>query len=183
MARLFGANRLREAARKLSTEDLRTKMEIVKRWHKDYHYGSLLRDKETSREQQFNQHFFIQILGYEEKPEKTYSFEPKASALGGQLPDAILGYDLGGKRRIVAVVELKGASADLDRPQRRESNLSPVQQAFKYKPLYRNCPFVIVSNFFEFRLYGDNQLDFESWTLDGKHSAPIVGMLDHRSAG
>jgi hypothetical protein len=166
MAKLFGTNRLRETATKLATEGLQTKIEIVRRWHLDYYHGSLLRDKETSREQQYNQHFFMQILRYEEKPSRPYSFEPKASTVTGQLPDAVLGYDLGGIKHVSAVVELKGASTDLDRPQRRESNLSPVQQAFKYKPLYRNCPFVIVSNFFEFRLYCDNQLDYESWTLD-----------------
>jgi hypothetical protein len=41
-----------------------------------------------------------------------------------------------------------------------------VQQGFKYRPQYRGCEFVIVSNFYEFRLYNDNQLDYETWTLD-----------------
>src|SRR5690606_20335326 len=86
----------------------------------------------------------------------------------GQLPDAVLSYtdteqDI---KNIAAVVELKGASIDLDRPQQREGNFSPVQQGFKYKAQYRNCPFVIVSNFWEFRLYRDNLLDYEVWTLD-----------------
>ena len=46
------------------------------------------------------------------------------------------------------------------------ADLTPAQQAFKYKPLYPSCPFVVLSNFYEFRLYNNNQLDFERWTLD-----------------
>lgn len=82
------------------------------------------------------------------------------------MPDAVVGYTDKDTSNIAAVIELKGASIALDRPQRREGNISPVQQGFKYKIQYRNCPFVIISNFWEFRLYHDNQLDYEVWTLD-----------------
>lgn len=168
MASLFGKNKLRDIAQKLDTATLDDKISIVKTWHEDYHNGSLKKDKETSREQAYNQDFFIKILGYKEKPAVPYSLEPKATTDKGQLPDAVLSHtdtsnDI---KHIAAVVELKGASIELDRPQRREGNMSPVQQGFKYKTQYRNCPFVIVSNFWEFRLYHDNQLDYELWTLD-----------------
>lgn len=168
MAKLFGKNALEARARLIRTEDVQDKIELVKSWQMDYHSGSLLTDKETSREQQFNQDFFVKILGYKEKPASPFSLEPKASASGGQLPDAVLSYtDVNaGTQHVAAVVELKGAKIDLDRPQRREGNLSPVQQGFKYQRLYRDCPFVIVSNFWEFRLYNDTILDFERWTLD-----------------
>lgn len=168
MASLFGKNQLRELAQKISTEDIQPFLEIVRQWHNDYHNGSLKQDKETSREQEYNHAFFKTILGYKEKPSVPYSFEPKATTDKGQLPDAIIGYidpaeDI---KNIAAVVELKGAGIDLDRPQRREGNMSPVQQGFKYKTQYRSVPFVIISNFWEFRLYHDNMLDYESWTLD-----------------
>ena len=168
MASLFGKNKLREIATKLQTSDLEEKIALVKTWHNDYHKGSLKLDKETSREQAYNQDFFIKILGYREKPAVPYSFEPKATTDKGQLPDAVLSYTDVTKdiKNIAAAVELKGASIDLDRPQRREGNMSPVQQGFKYKTQYRNCPFVVVSNFWELRLYHDNQLDYELWTLD-----------------
>lgn len=168
MASLFGKNKLTDIASKLDTSSLKAKIAIVKTWQQDFHNGSLKKDKETSREQAYNRDFFMKVLGYEEKPASPYSFEPKATTEKGQLPDAVVGYTDTNKSivNIAAVVELKGAGIELDRPQRREGNMSPVQQGFKYKTQYRNCPFVIVSNFWEFRLYHDNLLDYESWTLD-----------------
>lgn len=168
MANLFGKNKLKDAASKIDIHLLEQELDIVRTWHEDYHNGTLKRDKETSREQAYNQDFFIKILGYAEKPNALYSFEPKATTEKGQLPDAVIGYNdtTNNISNIKAVVELKGASIDLDRPQRREGNMSPVQQGFKYKIQYRNCPFVLISNFWELRLYHDNQLDYEAWTLD-----------------
>jgi len=163
MAGLFGKNKLKSMAQKVATDDVMPFIEIVKTWHNDYHQGTLKTDKETSREQSYNRDFFITILGYAEKPANPWSFEPKATTEKGQLPDAVISYN---GENISAVVELKGASIPLDRPQQREGNMSPVQQGFKYKTQYRRCPFVIVSNFYEFRLYQDNQLDYEVWTLD-----------------
>ncbi len=163
MASLFGKNRLREIASKVSDDQIASFIEIAKKWHNDYHHGTLKFDKETSREQQYNRDFFLNILGYREKPATVYCFEPKATTQKGQLPDAVISYN---GKNVSAVIELKSASTPLDRPQRREGNMSPVQQGFKYKTQYRNCPFVIVSNFYEFRLYHDNLLDYEAWTLD-----------------
>lgn len=168
MASLFGKNKLRELAQRISIDDIQDKLEIIRAWQTDYHEGSLKKDKETSREQAYNQDVFIKVLGYKQKPASPFSFEPKATTLKSQLPDAVLSSTdvAAGTANIAAVVELKGASIALDRPQQREGNMSPVQQAFKYKTQYRKCPFVIVSNFYEIRLYHDNQLDFEKWTLD-----------------
>lgn len=168
VANLFGRQRLLQAARKIETDAVADALKVVQQWHADYHQGTLKADKETSREQAYNQDFFIKVLGYREKPAAPYTFEPKATTELNQLPDAILTYGdpLGGTSNVAAVVELKAASVPLDRPQRRAGNLSPVQQGFKYKPQYRSCPFVIVSNFYELRLYNDTQLDYERWTLD-----------------
>ena len=168
MANLFGKNKLKSVAQAIDTDDVIAFIDIVKKWHHDYHQGTLKQDKETSREQEYNQNFFKDILGYKEKPSTPFNFEPKATTEKGQLPDAVVGYTdkTNDIKNISAVVELKGAAIDLDRPQQREGNMSPVQQAFKYKTQYRNCPFVVVSNFWEFRLYRDNLLDYEAWTLD-----------------
>lgn len=166
VASLFGVNKLREVAQKINTDQIQAELAVVRTWHADYHTGTLKKDKETSREQAYNQDFFMKILGYKEKPASPYTFEPKATTDKRQLPDAVLCYASASVKNIAAVVELKDASTLLDRPQQREGNMSPVQQGFKYKTQYRVCPFVVVSNFFEFRLYNDNQLDYERWTLD-----------------
>jgi hypothetical protein len=81
------------------------------------------------------------------------------------MPDATLGYFNKDNKRVVAVVEIKDANTSLDKSQYREGNLSPIQQAFKYKPQYKECGFVIATNFFELRLFRDNQLDYEKFTL------------------
>jgi len=64
------------------------------------------------------------------------------------------------------IVELKDAKTSLDKPQQRAGNLTPVQQAFKYKPYFRECDFIIVSNFIETRIYIDSYYDYESFTLE-----------------
>lgn len=107
MANLFGKNKLREIMSKLQTSELEDNITLVKTWRNDYHNGSLKLDKETSREQAYNQDFFIKILGYKEKPAVPYSFKPKATTDKGQLPDAGLSHtditqDL---KNIAAVVE------------------------------------------------------------------------------
>ena len=164
MATLFSKSRLKTLAQNVSTADILPFLQILRPWQEDYHHGSLKHDKETSREQAYNNDVFVRILGYAQKPNNPFTFEPKASpTIKGQLPDAVISYN---GENVFAVVELKGAAIELDRPQQREGNMSPVQQAFKYKIQYRHCPFVIVSNFYEFRLYQDNQLDYEQWTLD-----------------
>lgn len=168
MASLFGEFQLRELAANLQIPDLADKIQILNTWHNDYHNGTLKTDNETSREQAYNRDIFGKVLGYIDKPASPFTFEPKSSTDTGQIPDARIGWfdSAASSERTIAVVELKGASISLDRPQKNHGNLSPVQQGFKYRPQYRGCEFVIVSNFFEFRLYNDNQLDYEVWTLD-----------------
>lgn len=171
MANIFPVQKLKNLASQLEYAELEQKIAIVSRWLDDYNTGTLKTDKETSREQAYNQDIFIKVLGYEEKPSNPYSFEPKPSTSKGELPDAIVGHLTQSAftfadQKVSAVVELKGTSVALDKPQKREGNMSPVQQGFKYKPKYKYCPFVIVSNFYEFRLYQDNQLDYEVWTLE-----------------
>ncbi|MDZ8202082.1 DNA methyltransferase [Microbacterium sp. SSW1-59] len=168
MASLFGEFQLRELAADLQIPDLAVKIETLRAWQNDYHNGTLKADNETSREQAYNRDMFGVVLGYVDKPASPFTFEAKSSTDTGQIPDARIGWfdSAAQMQRTVAVVELKGASISLDRPQKNHGNLSPVQQGFKYRPQYRGCEFVIVSNFYEFRLYNDNQLDYEAWTLD-----------------
>lgn len=73
--------------------------------------------------------------------------------------DGALGYFwmFGSERKadVRAVIELKDARTDLDKPQNRfHDKRSPVEQAFSYVPKAGgNCRWVLVSNFLEIRLY------------------------------
>lgn len=168
MAGLFGKTKLRAEAQKIETDQVMGHIDLVRTWQHDFHHGSLKADNETSREQQYNHDFFVSILGYRQAPTVPTTFEPKATTSGKQFPDAILKYadPVHDINNVFGVVELKGAAIPLDKPQQRAGNMTPVQQAFKYKYQYPTSPFVVVSNFWEFRLYNNNQLVYESWTLD-----------------
>ncbi|MFI8696751.1 Eco57I restriction-modification methylase domain-containing protein [Dietzia maris] len=165
MASLFGRNALKARAEAITTDEVRDRIAILESWLQDYETGTLKTDTETSRQGQYIEDIFGKVLGYRLKPASPYTFEPQVKTSNNDFPDGVMRYN--DSEIVSAVVELKGASANLDRPQRGPAygNLSPVQQAFKYKPAYSVCPFVIVSNFYEFRLYNDNQLDYEVWTL------------------
>lgn len=166
MAQLFKNKTLKAELKDYLVPDFDKKLAIVQSWHEAYKNGSLHSKTETQCEQAFNQSFFMEILGYKSFPNEIYTIDPKASTeIGGQKPDAILGYFNGETKHVVAVVEIKDVNTSLIKSQQREGNLSPIQQAFKYKPQFKDCSFVIATNFFELRLHRDNQLDFEKFTL------------------
>lgn len=168
MAGLF-KNRIikKEKAGVFGISDLDKKLAMVKTWHAAYHDGTLKQKTEQQCEQAFNQDFFVNILGYKTFPGDVYTIDHKATTdASAQKPDAALGYFTGPTRRTIAVVEIKDANTQLDRSQKREGNLSPIQQAFKYKPQFKDCEFVIATNFYETRLFKGNQLDYERFTLD-----------------
>ncbi len=167
MASIFKNSKIKENLERFEVPDLKDKIKLVKEWYDYYHKGTLKQEKEISVAPRYSQ-FLIDLLGYKGKPADGYTLEsePTTEDKGGQRPDLLLGYLSGEDRNISAVVELKGAGIALDRPQQREGNMSPIQQAFKYKTQYSSCPFVIASNFYEIRLFQDNQLDYEIWNLD-----------------
>lgn len=167
MAHLFKNKKIREELESYEIPDLEGKIAKVKAWHDSYNNKSLHTKTESQCEQAFNQHFFIEILGYVSFPNETYTIDPKGTAdASSQKADAVLGYFSEDKKRVTAVVEIKDVNTSLERSQQRAGNMSPIQQAFKYKPQYKGCAFVIATNFFEIRLFRDDQLDFESFTLE-----------------
>ena len=168
MAGLFKNKIIREKVERYEIPDFEQKIALVKQWSDAYKNDELQKKNETQCEQAFNQDFFIHILGYSAFPKENYTIQPKdnVESGGGQMPDATLGYFNKENKRVVAVVEIKDANTSLDKSQYREGSLSPIQQAFKYKPQYKECGFVIATNFFELRLFRDNQLDYEKFTLN-----------------
>ncbi len=167
MAKLFKDKVIKKNLENFPILNFEAKLEIVQKWLAAYRSKALHQKTETQCEQAFNQSFFVELLDYSTFPNEIYTLEPKGrTEATGQKPDAVLGYFSAEKTRTVAVVEIKDVNTPLDRSQKREGNLSPVQQAFKYKPQYKECDFVIATNFFEIRLHKDTQLDYELFTLE-----------------
>lgn len=163
MAHLFKKNIVKEKLENFEIPNFEEKLEIVKKWNKYYHNGTLKNDKEISVAPDWTKDFLWNILDYSWKSEEEHTYAVEYTVLW-QRPDFVLGYF--DKEENLVVWELKDAKTSLDAPQKREWSITPVQQAFKYKWWLRNTAFVIVSNFYETRLYNDNHLDFEVWTLD-----------------
>lgn len=168
MATIFKRTAVKNKIDSTEFDNFEEKLEILKSWYEAYQSGSLQKKTESQCEQAFNNDIFKKILGYSEYPSQPHTIIPKLSPeKGGQTADAVLGWFNEEKKNVVAVVEIKDANTPLERSQRREGSLTPIQQAFKYKPLFKNCRFVIATNFFEIRLFQDTQLDYEKFTLKG----------------
>lgn len=147
------------------------KIAVLNQWVSAINNGSLKKKTESECEQAFNNDIFHKVLGYTFYPNDTYTLEAKGgNEISGQKADATLGYfDANDTEKNVSLVqvavEIKDANTSLTKSQRREGNLSPIQQWFKYKPQYNNCKWVIVTNFVEIRFFKDTQLDYEVWQL------------------
>ncbi len=166
MANIFKRSTVKQKIAELKVPDFDKKLAIIQQWHNAYLDGSLLNKTEGQCEQAFNDDIFKKVLGYTEYPSQPHTIIPQLSPdKGGQRADAGLGWFDGKKQRVFAVVEIKDVNKPLERSQQREGNLTPIQQAFKYKPLFKDCRFVIATNFYEIRLFQDNQLDYEQFTL------------------
>ncbi len=166
MAHIFKRSIIKQKVAELRIVDFDKKLAIIESWHKAYQDKSLYKKSEGQCEQAFNDDVFKKILGYTEYPSQPHTIIPQLSPeKGGQRADAGLGWFDGKRQRVFAVVEIKDVNKSLDRSQQREGNLTPIQQAFKYKPLFKDCRFVIATNFYEIRLFQDNQLDYEQFTL------------------
>ncbi|MDD2565212.1 MAG: TaqI-like C-terminal specificity domain-containing protein [Candidatus Gracilibacteria bacterium] len=172
MAKLFKDNVIKEKLLNFEIPDFEKKIEILESWNNLYKQGKLHEKKETSIQGEFASHILGSVLGYKDFVENNEQWnrqnEP-GNPTGGQSSDFGLGYFKSSKdfsqNLIKVVVEVKDTKTSLDKPQQRAGNLTPVQQAFKYKPYFNECDFIIVSNFYETRLYIDSYYDYESFTL------------------
>lgn len=113
--------------------------------------------KEEEVKSRFVITFFGDILGFpSDSPDKWLLREEKKVSVGGRKADAALGFFYKDKQNDIArcVIEIKDATTELDKPQKRESNETPVEQAFSYVPgMKGECRWVIVSNIKEIRFY------------------------------
>jgi hypothetical protein len=127
--------------------------EILKRWA-DLQQQGHLQQKETALDADFLREVFGDALGYKtatQSPEK-YQQQRNFYVPGVGTADGALGdFSPDAATDPVAVIELKGASADLDHD--RFNGRTAVQQCWDYLNALPGCPWGIVSNFVTFRLY------------------------------
>jgi REP element-mobilizing transposase RayT len=167
MAQLFKKNILIEKLENFEIPNFEGRIETLKKWYNLCQNETLKNKKEEELEWPFWDDLFWKVLDYNSITENEIynrKFQPKVPEWW-QKADIGLWF-FGSENEIMKVIiELKDSNTSLDKPQQRAWNLTPVQQAFKYKPYFKECDFVIVSNFYETRLYIDNYYDFEVWTL------------------
>ncbi|NVP17558.1 Eco57I restriction-modification methylase domain-containing protein [Candidatus Gracilibacteria bacterium] len=167
MAQLFKKNVLKDKLQNYEIQNFEEKIKIIENWNNLYVSGNLQNKKEEELEAPFGDDFFGKILGYDSLTQNELynrKFQPKVPE-GGQKADLGLGFFSSVEDTMKVVIELKDAKTSLDKPQQRAGNLTPIQQAFKYKPYFKEVDFIIVSNFYETRLYIDSYYDYESFTL------------------
>jgi hypothetical protein len=129
----------------------------LKRWADLESQGHLAR-KETALDADFLHEVFAEGLGYKTAPQSPdkYQLERNYSVPGVGTADGALGdFAPGAAMSPTAVIELKGAAADLDRD--KFNGRTPVQQCWDYLNALPECPWGIVSNFVTIRLYHRNK--------------------------
>lgn len=127
-------------------------------WLEQLNSGALDDTKETSLHGPFLEGIFGDLLGYStfRRPHKgSWDLASEQSVLGGGSADAAIGFFAKNKSRVVAPIELKGASQSLDRANGR--SLTPIQQGWDYANKTPESRWVIVSNYKETRLYAKSR--------------------------
>jgi hypothetical protein len=145
----------------LEITDLEAKRKIIENWQKGIVSGKILSQNEKKLQSEFLNKIFGDVLGYSyEKHLDTWQLENELKVnLDGRTPDGALGYfnfeNGKNNHQVFAIIELKGPLFNLDKKQNRSDfKGTPVEQAFSYVPkLDKPCPWVIVSNCKEIRLY------------------------------
>ncbi len=140
-------------------QNLEEKRKILHRWIKSINSGRIAKTKEKSIQGDFLNYIFGDILDYDYSDPKSWNLAKEHTLMNGKMADGALGYfRMKGDQvesDVRAVIELKDANTDMDKPQnRKDDKRSPVEQAFSYaSKAGGNCKWVIVSNFKEIRLY------------------------------
>ena len=75
MAKLFKNKIIKQKLETFRVDDFEQKLEIVQKWQKDYHTGTLKTDKEISRAPGWTQDFLGEILGYIRKPSELHTYD------------------------------------------------------------------------------------------------------------
>ena len=130
-------------------------------WHKFSAYflrSEIQRNIRASKEEQFQEGFlrelFVKVLGYTLNPSPGFNLitEKKNETNAKKADGAILKDD-----KVIGVIELKD---------HKTTDLSKIEtQAFGYKSQHKDTRLVIISNFEKLRLYIDNAVEYQEWSL------------------
>ena len=136
-------------------------MEVSKAWKQFQAYfldAQIQANIQQSKEEQFQEGFlrelFVKVLGYTMNPSPNYNLitEKKNETNSKKADGAIL---LDGK--VIGVIELKD---------HKTTDLSKIEaQAFGYKSQHKDTRLVVISNFEKLRLYIDNAVEYQEWSL------------------
>lgn len=142
--------------------------EIILKWADLEQRGRLAQTKETSLDAEFVREVFGEALSYRLQTDSPdgWDLERQFTVSGIGTADAAIGaFGPNQTARPVAVIELKGADADLDGD--RFNGRTAVQQCWDYLSAVPGCPWGIVSNFICTRLFHRDRtpLAYEEFTL------------------
>lgn len=176
MNNLFNDKLLSKKAKEevdLNKNNLIERRKYLNKWINMLETGVLDKTKEEQLQGEFISDIFSKVLNARNITDgfEKWNLERETKTLlDGQKADGTLGFfNNSGKKDIRALIELKGASINLDTRQKRIGDTrSPVEQAFGYAPKYgKNCHWIIVSNFKEIRLYHANSmLEYQVFFLE-----------------
>jgi hypothetical protein len=126
---------------------------------------------EASLESKFLGDVLVGVLGYKLYPShgetaSIFAKPPAKYTRIGRTPDAVLGAFSADVFQFSAVLELKTPGSDLDLPQAREGNETPVEQGFFYGRSILGVRWVLVSDMQTIRLYSvGSQSEYEEFDL------------------
>ncbi|MCI5678958.1 MAG: BREX-1 system adenine-specific DNA-methyltransferase PglX [Bacteroidales bacterium] len=152
-------------------ESFEDKWKLIQKWKTLYDDGLLDNIKEISINAEFINDIFGTVLGYAtllNPAGEVYNLKrEKTTFMDSSRPDGVLGYFSKEINDVRVVIELKDATTDLDKKQKRHDHRTPVEQAFSYFYKYDGrCNWIIVSNFVEIRLYRTSTASlYESFNL------------------
>jgi len=152
-------------------EELSAKIEILSKWKEFIESQDVFKEKETSIDGRFLQNLFSDVLGYKfriDSPSEWTMRHEQTSQFDATSADGVLGFMDAKGEDIRVVIELKGATVNLDAKQQRKGFAgTPVEQAFGYVPKSgKNCKWVIVSNYIELRFYHHStMIEYETFKI------------------
>ena len=138
-------------------------------WLEQLRSGALDEAKETSLHGEFLHDVFGDIFGYAtfgRARDGQWELGAEKSVVSGGSADGAIGFFSKGHSRVVAPIELKGATQFLEHAKGR--SLTPIQQGWDYANKTAESSWIIVSNYRETRLYSKSsgQAAYELFRLE-----------------